>query len=324
MERHRLFGPDAPPPKRILVTGGAGFVGHSIVNQLLDRGLSVRVLDPGPPHPLWNQIVDHHRADLLHPTSLTSAIRGIDLIFHTAGLWDGSPGGRDRMFRLNVDGTQAVLNTGIPTVYTSSSITCGFGPLNQPGTEDEPNEDPLFPLQGTPHSYRATKLIAEEMVREAAAWMVNPDYVVGPGDVHGVVTTPLIRAAQLPLIPAPKGGKCFVSGSDVAAAHLLVPSKGTPGRRYLIGAENRSYADIFRTIAKLIQKKPVIVPLPRTVARVLKRLPRFGPTGGAIEQMGLARYRSNGRAQAELGWAPFPIQSALAAMLDWHQQVSTD
>ena len=104
----QTFGPDAPPPKRILVTGGAGFVGHSIVNQLLDRGLSVRALDPGPPHPRWNQIVDHHRADLLHPTSLTSAIRGIDPIFHTAGLWDGSPGGRERMFRLNVDGTQAV------------------------------------------------------------------------------------------------------------------------------------------------------------------------------------------------------------------------
>ena len=130
------------------------------------------------------------------------AIQGIDLIFHTAGLWDGSPGGRDRMFRLNVDGTQAVLNTEIPTVYTSSSITCGFGPLNQPVRKTSPMKTAVS-LQGTPHSYRETKLIAEEMVREAAAWMVNPDYVIGPGDVHGVVTTPLIEplnyhSSQLP------------------------------------------------------------------------------------------------------------------------------
>jgi dihydroflavonol-4-reductase len=256
----------------------------------------------------------------MDPQTLESAVQGVDLIFHTAGLWDGGPDGQERMRRLNVDGTDKVLRLGIPTVYTSSSITCGFGPIDRPGTEDEPSEDPQRPLQGTPRAYRETKLQAEALVREARAWMVNPDYVVGPGDVNGVVTQPLLRASRLPVIPAPRGGKCFVSLKDVASGHLLVLGKGRPGRRYLLGSENRSYADILGTLAQLRGRRVAVIGLPRRVASVLKRLPRVGPTGGALEQMGLHRYRSSERARAELDWNPTPVDDALLEMLHWSRR----
>ena len=315
-----LFGLDTPPPALVLVTGGAGFVGHGIVMALQELNLKVRVLDPGPPHPNWHSGVEHHRGDLLEPSVLRMAVRGVDLVFHTAGIWDGSPGGAERMQRLNVGGTEAVLKTGIPLVYTSSSITCGFGPLDCPGTEDGPSEDPARPLHGTPRTYRLTKLAAEARVIDAGSWMVNPDYVVGPGDVHGVVTRPLIRASALPIIAAPRGGKCFVANEDVAQGHLLTVAHGQPGRRYLLGAENRRYSEVLETLARLAGHRPRVVPLPRRVASVLKRLPRFGPTGGALEQMGLERYRSSARARSELGWTPGPVNQALQSMLDWSAQ----
>jgi dihydroflavonol-4-reductase len=224
------------------------------------------------------------------------------------------------MQHLNVGGTEAVLKTGIPLVYTSSSITCGFGTLDSPGTEDQPSEDPERPLEGTPKTYRLTKLAAEERVIDKGAWMVNPDYVVGPGDVHGVVTRPLIRAAALPIIPAPRGGKCFVANEDVARGHLLTLAHGQPGRRYLLGAENRSYREVLETLAQLAGRHPRMLPLPRRVASLLKRLPRFGQTGGALEQMAYPRYRSSDRARSELGWTPGPVNPALQRMLDWSNQ----
>ena len=79
-----------------------------------------------------------------------------------------------------------MLELGLPTVYTSSSITCGFGPLHAPGGEDGPSEDIRNPIRGTGRVYRETKLAIESMAVDAGAWIVNPDYVVGPGDVGGV------------------------------------------------------------------------------------------------------------------------------------------
>jgi dihydroflavonol-4-reductase len=104
---------------------------------------------------------------------------------------------------------------------------------------------------------------------------------------------------------------------DVAAGHLLVLDKGRPGRRYLLGSENRSYADILGTLARLRGRRVAVIGLPRRAASVLKRLPRIGPTGGALEQMGLHRYRSSERARAELGWSPSPVDDALLEMIHW-------
>ncbi len=303
-----------------LVTGGAGFVGHGVVGALHRAGWAVRVLDPAPPHPTWPRGIDHRSSSLLDADSLRDAAVGVDAVFHVAGLWDGRPGGDARMRAINVDGTRAVLGLGRPVVYTSSSITCGFGPRHAPGSEDGESDDPRRPLRGTGRVYRETKLAAERMVAEAGGWIVNPDYVVGAGDVGRVVTGPLLRVAALPVIPAPTGGKCFVGVHDVGDGHLAALEVGKPSRRYLLGAENLAYAEVFLTVAGLMGRRARVVPLPHLVARLARRLPLVGPTGGALEQMGVDRYRDATRARSELGWSPRPVREALAEMVREHQR----
>lgn len=302
------------PTDRALVTGGAGFVGHGVVAALHQAGSSVVVLDPGRPHPAWPPGVLHLRGDVRDPDVVRRAAAGCGLIFHVAGVWDGGPDGAARMRSINVGGTEAVLRAGLPVVYTSSSITCGFGTREQPGGEDDPSEDPAHPIRGTGAVYRQTKLAAEALIAAAGGHIVNPDYVIGAGDVHGVVTGPLLAAARLPVIPAPRGGKCFVSVTDVGIGHLQV-LQGQPGRRYLLGGENLSYAEIFGQIAAELGRTPRITPLPRILPRILRRLPRLGQTMGAVEQMGLPRYRSHARAAAELGYSPRPVATAIAEMI---------
>ena len=182
--------------------------------------------------------------------------------------------------------------------------------------EDEPSEDPARPIAGTGKVYRETKLAAEQRVAEAGGWIVNPDYVVGPGDVHGVVTRPLLMVARLPVMPAPKGGKCFVHVDDGGEGHLLALERGRPGRRYLLGAENRRYGDVFATLARMMGRRPRTVPLPSALPRLLKGLPRVGQTMGALEQMTLPRFRSTERARAELSWAPRPVDQALRELVE--------
>lgn len=301
--------------QRALVTGGSGFVGHAVVAALHRRGVRLRVLDPGRAHPAWPAGLEHRRGDVRDPSTVTEAARGVDVIFHVAGLWDASPEGETRMRALNVGGTRVVLATGLPVVFTSSSITCGFGPLDHPGAEDDPSEDPSHPIRGTGRVYRETKIEAESLVAAAGGWIVNPDYVVGPGDVHGVVTGPLLRAARLPVIPAPGGGKCFVSAEDVGDGHVLAFLKGRPGRRYLLGAENRTYRDIFATLARMMGRRPRLIPIPAALGSALASVPALRPIAGPLEQMSLERYRDNRRARDELGWRPGPVDAALEAMV---------
>jgi dihydroflavonol-4-reductase len=302
------------PFERALVTGGAGFVGHGVVAALHRAGREVVVLDPGRPHPGWPPGIQHRRGDIRDPRIVRQAAAGCGMIFHVAGCWDSGPDGAARMRSVNVDGTAAVLSVGLPVVYTSSSITCGFGSREHPGGEDDPSEDPARPIRGTGAIYRQTKLAAEALVAEAGGYIVNPDYVIGAGDINGVVTGPLLAAAASPVIPAPRGGKCFVGVADVGLGHLLV-LRGQPGRRYLLGSENLSYAEVFAAIAVAMGRRPLIVPLPRLIPRLLCRLPRLGPTIGAVEQMGLPRYRSFERARRELGYAPRPVAQAIAELV---------
>ena len=298
---------------KVLVTGACGFVGHAVVRAAVERGHAVVAYDLGTPHPRWPGGIELVRGDVRDAAALARAARGTDLLVHVAGIWDGSAGGEARMRTVNVDGTRNALAAGPPVVYTSSSITCGYGPLSRPGTEDEPSEDPEHPIRGTGRVYRKSKLQAEELVGEAGGWIVNPDYVVGAGDVHGVVTGPLLRVASLPIVPVPRGGKCFVGVDDVGIGHWLVFERGSPARRYLLGAENRSYVDVLAVLAQAMGRTPRLVRLPHRVPGVLLRLPVLGQTAGALEQMSLERYRDSSRARQELGWTPGSVDAALHA-----------
>ena len=314
------IGSNGPPVRRALVTGGAGFVGHGVVAALAQHNIKARVLDVAPPHPLWPAGVEHLVGDVRDRALVKAAAQSCDVIFHVAGLWDGGPNGEERMRSINIGGTRAVLATGKPVVYTSSSITCGFGDAHDFGTEDGPSEDPNHPIRGTGRVYRETKLQCERMVSESDGWIVNPDYVIGAGDVGGVVTKPLLVAARLPLFLAPIGGKCFVGVRDVGQGHVRALMHGKPGRRYLLGSENLLYGDVIRLLAQLMNKHHLNLPLPRRIPRTLLKIPfkhPFTQTLGALDQMSLIRFRSNARARDELNWIPSPVDNSLREMVHW-------
>jgi UDP-glucose 4-epimerase len=72
---------------RLLVTGGAGFLGSHLVDALVERGHSVTVLDHKPSRwlPRGVKLV---QADLVDPAALAAAVEGQDAVYHLAGLAD--------------------------------------------------------------------------------------------------------------------------------------------------------------------------------------------------------------------------------------------
>src|SRR5579875_3123982 len=113
--RYQRGGIYTRPPRmpRTLVTGATGFIGSHVARLLVERGddvtATVRATSPLPAlEALEDLQVRCVRADLLDRRSIRRAMRGVDRVFHVAGLTDlRAP--RARMFAVAVEGTRIVL-----------------------------------------------------------------------------------------------------------------------------------------------------------------------------------------------------------------------
>jgi dihydroflavonol-4-reductase len=111
----------------ILVTGAAGHIGNVLVRELLSDGKKVRALIlPGEDiSSLEGLDTEVTEGNVLDPISLNKAMKGIDIVFHLAGVISIMPGDNEMMQKVNVEGTKNVLKAakenGISRfVYTSS------------------------------------------------------------------------------------------------------------------------------------------------------------------------------------------------------------
>lgn len=329
---------------KVLVTGATGFIGANVVRALLARGDEVRCLirEPNllveglPVELLTVPLVPRDRQD---QEDLLRAVDGCDGILHIAGVFAAGPGARRSMRDVHVFGTRALceaaVKAGVPRlVLCSSSVTVGFGSLEDPGDEDTPlDPTPVYGRSGPLRWYYDTKLQAEAL---ATGWggvevvVLNPDYVLGPWDVKPT-SGAMIQAMARHWVPFyPRGGKCFVDAGDCAQAHLAALDRGVPGRRYLLGNDNLSYREFMGIIAEVVGQRPPLLPLPdlalvaaAEAGKLGHRLDphRFnGLDPAVLLSMQQERYRSGQRARDELGMPATPVRGSVERAYAWFRQ----
>lgn len=167
--------------RRVLVTGGAGFIGSHIVDHLiLEKPKEVIVYDnfirgtkDNLKYTLKSGKVKIIKGDITNTRQLNSAMKGIDYVFHEAALWlltcEENP---REAIRVNIEGTFNVLEACVKNkvkkiVAASSSSVYGDG-LYFPTDESHPFNNYLF--------YGATKVADEQFYR--AFWKkFGLDYV---------------------------------------------------------------------------------------------------------------------------------------------------
>ncbi|HYZ80933.1 MAG TPA: NAD-dependent epimerase/dehydratase family protein, partial [Solirubrobacteraceae bacterium] len=138
--------------RRVLVTGGSGFIGRHVVSALTADGAHVRVVDLQP-HP--DPSVDLVQGDIAHPEVLERAFAGgFDSIVHLAAVTSvlRSLEQPDLTFRTNVAGTHAVLEAGRAAGVTSlafASTNAVTGPMEQPKITEDAKLRPLTPYGST-------------------------------------------------------------------------------------------------------------------------------------------------------------------------------
>jgi nucleoside-diphosphate-sugar epimerase len=147
---------------RVLVTGGAGFIGSNLVRGLLERGDDVRVLDnfsTGNRANLEGLPVDIVEGELRSYERVHNAVRGTDVVYHLGALGSVPRSVQDPLTSsaVNVEGTLNVLlaarDESVRRVVFSSSTSVYGSTRTLPTTEDAP-PDPISP-------YGVAKLAAE-------------------------------------------------------------------------------------------------------------------------------------------------------------------
>ena len=309
-----------------LVTGGNGFVGRYLVEQLLAQGDRVRVVGRGSYPELSSLGVECIQADLSSPeaaTALAGAMRGVEVVFHVAakaGIW----GSFEDFYRSNVTATQRVVRAaeraGVPKfVYTSSpSVVIGESDL---AGVDEQTPYPARYLA----PYPATKALAERYVlsRTAiAATAIRPHLIWGRRDPH-IFPRLLARARAGRLVRIGDGTNMVdvTYVENVAEAHLLAAAalgerSALRGRAYFIGQEQPvKLWDFINEIVTRSGLKPVRRSLPLPVALRLAgimeqtyrllRLPGEPPlTRLMVSQLGRSHWFDHTAAQRDFGYGP--------------------
>ena len=265
--------------KKILVTGAPGFIGSSLVKKLAltDDEVSILVRKNSDLTSLTD-VLDKVKlvyGDITDRASLDRALKGIDLVYHSAGLTYMGDKKNALLYKINVEGTRNILHAsaaaGVTRVLHVSSITAvGIAFDKKPV-----DESVIWNFHQIDLEYARTKHLSEVEVAEAVkkgldCVIVNPAFVFGAGDINfnaGRIIKDIYNR-KLPFYPL--GGICVVDVEIVADTIITAMKKGKTGERYILGGENVSYKQLADTISKITGAPRVRFPLPFWMAKILK------------------------------------------------------
>jgi dihydroflavonol-4-reductase len=314
---------------RIVVTGGGGFIGGSVVRQLVARGDQVVALvrDPGKAASLAGPNVELVASDLSDVASLSERFRGADALIHGAGSYKVGIRASERpaMWDANVGTTERVLAaaTAVQTPRIAYVSTVGiFGDTHGREVDETYRRDPK---DGFLSCYDETKFRAHEVAEAAIAAgaqcvIAQPGLVYGPGD-HTQVGVLLGEAFRGTLRYVALGEVALEMAhvDDTAAGIIAALDRGRAGQAYVVAGEPHTVADAVAVAARLGGHKPPRFRVPtgllRVIAPVSDRLGGLPGLPGDLREtitMAQATYlASHDKAARELGFAPRTLEQGI-------------
>ncbi len=223
-----------------LVTGGAGFLGQFLVEDLVARGERVRSLDvlPHAFASLGDQ-VEMVQADITDPVAVSKAVDGCEVVYHNAALVPITRSG-SRFWQVNVDGTRNVLEACLKhgtrkVVHISSSAVYG-----RPKTNPVGEETPLNPFGEYGKSKAEAERVCEAFQQRGLdISIIRPRPILGPRRL-GILEILFERVAQgrsFFILGAGSNRFQLVSVHDLLSAAYLAATKPCRNEDFNVGAK---------------------------------------------------------------------------------------
>ncbi len=303
----------------IAVTGGTGFIGAALIDQLLQQGMRVRALARDPRRLKRVDLVEPVKGSLEDEAALAALAHGADAFLHLAGETHAKT--EQDYTRINVEGARraaaAAAKAGARFVHASSLSA------RQPETSP----------------YARSKHDSERAVAEASAGnafiALRLPAIYGPGDLVTLPYFKLLKSgfAFEPATDAPARASILYV-EDAAGALVAAAFRGATGQVYDIGDDSkdgRAWSEIGQTLAEIIGNNPMALKIPKPAVALLHEGVRaaesiFGksPTvrQGQVNELFHPDWVARDNLfNAEADWAPkTPLKEGFAKTVRWYQE----
>jgi dihydroflavonol-4-reductase len=317
------------------VTGATGFLGAHVCGLLAEKGWEVRATyrSPSRLERLADLPVESVKADVMDRAAMRRAVRGSDVVFHTAGYVSSTPA--HRVWDVNALAPRIAIEAAAAEDVRRVVLTSTVGAIGRAEPGEVADERSVYMHDGPGLTYSDAKHEGEAEALAAGARLgvevvvVNPAYVLGvpvnrsqPGETSTRTVGHYLRG-RLPAVV--DGDTNLVDVRDVASGHLLAAERGKQGERYVLGGYNLRWVDFIDRVASISGVSHPLIVLPTevaTAARVQLELGLPSPLAPDAFVMMAQHWRySSRKARSELGYRTRPLDETLRETVAWYQDL---
>ena len=321
----------------ILVTGGTGFTGGSLVRYLLNKNHHVTVLDKTPgifDDELKKSGADIHYGDILNEKLVHDLVEGQEIVFHVAAAFRGVDLPKKVYWNVNVNGTEIMAKTSLDKkvrrfIYCSTEGVHGHIP-NPPADENAP----IAPKDYYQYSkYKGEEVVQKYIQKGLNAVILRPTAIYGPGDPGRYLL--LFKWAKKGVFPIFGSGgvtyhPLYIENLN-QAFELAMESENAVGETYLI-ADDKYYTleEIVQEVGRAINVDVKVIHLPFTPLLIASYLCewicKLIHVTPPIFRRRADWYRENRgfsieKAKKELGYEPkIPLEEGLRRTGQWYKE----
>lgn len=289
-----------------LVTGGSGFIGRYLIDDLLRHNYNVRTISRKQ---MQNKKVETFKGDITKPETLNSAFKDVDVVFHNAA-YAMDQGDKKKIYSINVEGTKNIANFCVQNnisrmIFTSSAGVYGF-PNKEVEIDEDYEKNPL-------NYYQNSKLLAEKILldyTDLKVSIVRPTLVFGKGGKAVEILLNRIKQRNMMFIGDGNTKIPLVHPADVSQCLILAYEKDKKGDIFNAVSLICTVKDLLNEITNQLNINPIKKYVPyilaylnaifsETFSKKETALTRF-----RVKTFGTTRIVSNKKAIEELGFNP--------------------
>ena len=324
---------------KALVTGAPGWLGDSLVDGLLKRKFSVRclILPELDSSYLEKKGVEVVIGDVTKPETLKNAVKGMDVIFHAAGIIH--PKKIKELFEVNYQGTKNIIDAAIDGkvkkfVFVSSNSPMGCNKSRDVLIKEDDEYNPY-------KNYGKSKMLAEKYVNEKFkegridTTIIRPCWFYGPNQpVRQTTFFKMIKKGNPIIFGNGKNLRSMSYVDNIVQGLVLAATKKqASGKTYWI-ADSKPYEtlEIYKTVADIlgVELKPRFVPnivsgIMEIGDNILQSMGMYIKEVHVAGEMNKDIACSIEKAKKELGYSPeIDLKEGMKRSIEWCKQKGID
>ena len=247
----------------VLVTGGTGFIGAYIIQELITKGYSVKALHRSNNFPFYISKetlskVEWIQGDILDVVTLENAMDNVDAIIHSAAIVSFDKKLREQMYQINVEGTANVVNLALEKnikrlIHISSVAAIGRTAKGQTVDEEKKWVTSSLNTHYAISKQKSEMEVWRAMAEGLSAVIVNPSTVLGFGNWNSS-STAIFKNIYHGFSWYSEGENGFVDVKDVAEVAVALIDTEISGQRFILNGDNWPFRKLFNSIADQFKK----------------------------------------------------------------------